>query len=116
MKKDNKKIIVLIDDEEIFGRNFSKFLRDRGYDARYYSRPESSIELECGEFDLLMIDNEINGFQNGEVVIEYVKEKYPNKPIISISGYDRKIPGANVHLVKPIHLEETIGLIKKLLT
>lgn len=118
----NKKRIMLIDNEEGLCRMMEQILLDDGYLAKGYTSPVKAMEeFRPGAWDMVISDIKMPGM-NGLEVLQLVKEKEKDIPVIMITAYatvDMSIQalrkGAYDMLTKPFEPEELIYRIKNAL-
>jgi DNA-binding NtrC family response regulator len=114
-----KKRILLIDNEEGLCRMMEQVLLDNGYLARAYTSPVKAMEeFRPGSWDLVITDIKMPGM-SGLEVLQMVKEKEKDIPVIMITAYatvDMSIQalrkGAYDMLTKPFEPEELVYRIK----
>ena len=122
---DDKKRILVIDDEELLIRSMSRLLEKFGhqvYTAKNADDAEAMAEEE--EFDLIICDIRMPG-KNGVEIVKtiqrfLVSKKRQKIPIIFVTGFvDEQIEQEAkkleplAYLLKPFDLEELMGIIKK---
>lgn len=117
--------ILVIDDEELITKTFSRFLEKRGLDVLIAKRNEDAIAfVEENDFDVIISDIRMPG-QDGvqtirqiEKVLESQKRKRP--PVIFITGFSDKNMEAEAKkldhvafLYKPFESEELLSAINR---
>jgi DNA-binding NtrC family response regulator len=118
----DKKRILLIDNEEGLCRMMEQILLDNGYLARAYTVPQKAVEeFKPGAWDLVITDIKMPGM-SGLEVLQKVKERQKDIPVIMITAYatvDMSIQalrkGAYDMLTKPFEPEELIYRVKNAL-
>jgi two-component system, NtrC family, nitrogen regulation response regulator NtrX len=86
-KKTGKYNILLIDDEESIRNTLSAVLRDEGYKVTTAPEGETGIkEVTAGNTDLVLLDIWMPGM-DGIEVLKKIKEKWPEIPVVMISGH-----------------------------
>lgn len=109
--------VLAVDDDALVLMNVSSMLEDLGFHVREAASGTEALRLleEHGSFDLLITDHAMPKM-TGAQLIEYVREQWPELPVIVASGY-ADIPGgfpAGVpRLAKPFgqdELAEAIGV------
>ncbi len=65
-------------------------------------------------YDVAIVDRSLP-FVDGDVVIEKLKEKYPQKPVICTSAYGTMVAKADAHLYKPFSLDSLEALVNRML-
>lgn len=118
------KKILLIDDEELLTKSFSKLLEKQGYEVYTVKNGADAIAMVEGEdFDLLISDIRMPGQNGVEVVkeIEKLMEKMGKAkfPVIFVTGFaDEKIEEEAkklkplAYLMKPFDVSELMKVIK----
>jgi CheY-like chemotaxis protein len=116
------KRILIVDDSEMTRRLISTAIRGLG-DIEYEEAKdgfEAIQKLPTERFDLLFVDINMPNI-NGLELIDYCKqsEQYHQIPIVIISTEDSHKDqekglelGASAYLLKPIHLDQLIEIIK----
>ena len=118
----NSAHILLVDDEKRICTSLTGILKDEGYKVRAVNDGQAALEvLEEHLPDLMLLDLWMPGM-DGLQVLELVKQRYPNLPVIVISGHGNietavkaaKL-GAYDFLEKPLSLEKTLILVERAL-
>ncbi|QZY54222.1 sigma-54-dependent transcriptional regulator [Crassaminicella profunda] len=79
--------ILIVDDEEAYQDVFKMILEEKGYDTDVAdSGFEALKKLEKDSFDVVLTDLMMEGM-NGTVLLEKIKEKYPELAVILVTGY-----------------------------
>jgi DNA-binding NtrC family response regulator len=118
----DKKRIMLIDNEEGLCRMMEAILSDSGYAVKAFVRSFEAVEeFRAGEWDLVVSDIKMPGM-DGLEVLQRIKAKEPSVPVIMITAYAtvemsiqalRK--GAYDMLTKPFEPEELLYRVKNAL-
>lgn len=118
----DKKRILLIDNEEGLCRMMQQILLDNGYLPHAHTSPVKAVEeFQAGAWDLVISDIKMPGM-NGLEVLQRIKEKERDIPVIMITAYAtvemsiqalRK--GAYDMLTKPFEPEELVYRVKNAL-
>ena len=117
-----KKRIMLIDNEEGLCRMMESILLDHGYLAKAYTSPQKAVEeFRAAAWDLVISDIKMPGM-SGLEVLQAIKEKQKDIPVIMITAYatvDMSIQalrkGAYDMLTKPFEPDELIYRVKNAL-
>ncbi|MDD2271698.1 MAG: sigma-54 dependent transcriptional regulator [Desulfuromonadaceae bacterium] len=118
----DKKRILLIDNEAGLCRMMEQVLLDHGYLARAYTSPQQAVEdFTPSAWDLVISDIKMPGM-SGLEVLQAIKAKQHNIPIIMITAYatvDMSIQalrkGAYDMLTKPFEPDELVYRVKNAL-
>ncbi|NIQ93503.1 MAG: response regulator, partial [Desulfuromonadales bacterium] len=79
--------ILLIDNEEGLCRMMEAVLSDHGYEVRSHTRSFEAVEeFTPGAYDLVVSDIKMPGM-DGIEVLQKIKEKEPEIPVIMITAY-----------------------------
>jgi DNA-binding NtrC family response regulator len=118
----DKKRILLIDNEAGLCRMMEQILLDHGYLPRSFTSPQKAVEeFSNGVWDLVISDIKMPGM-SGLDVLQAIKSKQPNIPVIMITAYAtvemsiqalRK--GAYDMLTKPFEPDELVYRVKNAL-
>ena len=113
--------ILLIDDDKNTANGLRKILLQDGYDTScVYTGNEAISLIDTEHFDIVITDMklpDISGFS----IIEKVKKKDPDIPVIMITAFsslqtaiDAMKKGADDYLTKPVNIEELELILKKI--
>ncbi len=119
---ENKKNILLVEDDDSLGYLLSEYLKLKGFDIAWVKNGSLALkELEKKKFDLAVLDvmmPEMDGY----TLADKMKLTYPEIPFIFLSAKSLKIDvlkgfskGAEDYLKKPIDEEELVIRINILL-
>ena len=123
---DQKKTILVVDDEEDISDYISTVLEDNGFDTLVASDGQQALEsIKKVKPDLITLDvsmPERSGVRFYRDVKE--SEEYKNIPVIIISGVDasfekfistrRQVPPPDGYIRKPIDKAELVEVVRKL--
>jgi two-component system response regulator ResD len=121
MENDKKRILIIEDDDEM--RSLLKdFLEEEGYEADSAEKGTYAFKkLMTDPFDLIITDIRMPGYTGLEILPE-LKKLQPRIPIIVITAFGgeevhlRALErGANAYLEKPVHLLQLRTLIHKMI-
>lgn len=118
----NKKRILLIDNEQGLCRMMEQILLDSGYLVRAFTSPLQAVsDFVPGSYDLVITDIKMPGM-SGLEVLQKIKEKDKDVPVIMITAYatvDMSIQalrkGAYDMLTKPFEPDELVFRVKNAL-
>ncbi|MEJ0103556.1 MAG: response regulator [Bacteroidota bacterium] len=116
------KILVIDDDRDICSL-LNRFLTRKGYTVSENYKGKTSIEyLKENKPDLVLADFRLEDM-DGTILLQKIKEIYPDMPVIIITGYsdiktavDIMKAGAFDYVVKPLLPDEILMTIQKALT
>ena len=123
MVQQNKKVLLVDDNEDVL-QTITKYLEQKDYTVVATNDGLDALkhcELENGDFDLLITDLVMPSI-SGVGVISIVKERYPDMPIIAITGWGEHPEAlaaearADIVLEKPFELDEFNRIIQDLLS
>ena len=78
--------ILIVDDEESIRFTFEAFLQDEGHEVASAADLKGGLSnLELGGFDLVFLDI-LLGRDSGLDILKICREKYPNLPVVMITG------------------------------
>lgn len=100
--------ILLVEDEPRI-RDIGRIaLEHVGYEVLVAKDGDAALKLmgETERIDLLISDLIMPGSVSGEKLLVWARERYPNIPILLISGYAENIPAGYRFLAKPFSLAE----------
>ncbi len=114
--------ILVIDDDVDMCLLLKRFLTKNGYEVALTHNGKKALEeLENSEPNLVLCDFRLEDFDGKELLIK-IKEKYPQTPVIIVTGYsDIKVAvdvmklGAYDYVTKPLFPDEILLSIKKAL-
>lgn len=115
--------ILIVDDNPVFSTTLKDLLQARGY--RVVTEREAGEVLTHLERDhplLVLLDLKLDSSE-GVSVLQEIREKYPTKPVVLMTGYREEMGGAiekglkiGVYscLYKPLEIEVLIGAIEEI--
>lgn len=120
----DKKILV-VDDEELLTKTFSKILEKKGYEVFIAKRGEDACAMAEEEmFDLIITDIKMPGMDGIETIkrlkVVFLEKKISCPPIIFITGFADEKQEANAkkltpvaYILKPFDLEMFLQIVQK---
>ena len=110
--------VLLVDDEEDFVTTLAERLELRGINTQIAINGESALEtIEVSPPDLVVLDVMMPGL-GGIDVLQRIKTKHPQLPVILLTGHGSKTQGeegirngAFDYLIKPLNIDELIQKI-----
>ncbi len=125
MKKglENKKTILVVDDEEIMRSFLGDLLEDDDYNVEQVSSGEEAIaSVKKKHYDLVITDIRLQG-KDGFDVLSEIKKISPETKVVLITGYSLDEEGkeyinkgADGFLLKPFDISNVREITKKLLS
>ena len=109
----DRKTILVVDDSQDIRELAENYLRSLGYRVLAAQSGEDAMALleRYGEVDLLFTDIIMPGGMNGLQLVEKVRERQPDLPVLLATGYMEDLPGHSLSgpmtiLSKPFQLAE----------
>jgi DNA-binding NtrC family response regulator len=114
--------ILVVDDESIVLDSCKRVLEADGFDAYLVPSADKALEaIEYGDFALILIDVKMPG-HDGIYLMREVKEKWPDIPIIVMSGYhtletieEAIETGADAFIPKPFTPDELLEALRQVI-
>ena len=114
--------ILVIDDEPVILNSCRKVLEEDGFDVYLVPSADEALKAMKKEvFDLLLVDVKMPK-HDGIYLMQKVKEKWPDVPIIVMSGYptpdtitDGAKMGADAFIAKPFTPDELLETIRQVI-
>jgi len=114
--------ILVIDDEPVILNSCRKVLEQDGFDVYLVPSADEALKAMKKEvFDLLLVDVKMPK-HDGIYLMQKVKEKWPDVPIIVMSGYptpdtitDGAKMGADAFIAKPFTPDELLETIRQVI-
>jgi CheY-like chemotaxis protein len=109
--------ILIVDDQPYLRELFSEELMDEGYSVASVPDADSVWEyLRSSKPDLILLDLYLDGFEGWDV-LQGIKSKYPQLPVLIVTAYDSyaedpRVSQADGYLVKSFTALD--GLKKKI--
>lgn len=118
--KDDKKRILVIDDDKSILRAFTRILQKNGYEVDIAETGKEALDkAETGCYDLSLIDVRLPDMDGTDLLskmqktmVETVKIMITGFPSLE-NGVKALDEGADAYLVKPVKPEELLTLIKE---
>ena len=114
--------ILVIDDEPVVLNSCRKVLQEDGFDVYLVPSADEALKAMKKEgYDLLLVDVKMPK-HDGIYLMQKVKEKWPDVPIIVMSGYstpdtitDGAKMGAEAFIAKPFTPDELLESIRQVI-
>jgi DNA-binding response OmpR family regulator len=118
--KENKKTILVVDDDKSILRTFSRILQKGGYEVAVAETGKEALEkAETGRYDLALVDIRLPDM-DGIDLLNKMQKTMRETIKIMITGFPSlengvKVldGGADAYLVKPVRPEELLMLIEE---
>ncbi|RJP16648.1 MAG: response regulator [Candidatus Abyssobacteria bacterium SURF_5] len=118
----NRQSILLVDDDQEFRKAMKKMFEKSGYDVTVAADgQEALVALSGKSFDLIISDLRMPNL-NGMELMEELKRRKINLPVIFITAYgevesymDLMNLGAFEYINKPVKGHEILGVVRKAL-
>ena len=118
-----EKKILIIDDEELIIKSFTKLLEKNGYNVFVAKKGEDALVIsEEEDFDLIIVDIKMPGINGVETVKSLYELKGKKTPTIFISGYaedelQKQAEALNpvAYINKPFDISELMNKIKEVI-
>ena len=79
--------ICILEDEKTLAISIQEFLEDSGYEVEYYTNSEEAFDnIYANSYDLLLLDVNVNGEQNGFELLVQLRESSIKTPAIFITS------------------------------
>ena len=122
MKKENKKTILLIEDDEAVLFAMERYLRSVGFELIIAKDGIEGIKkVKSGGYDLVITDIVMPHVSGTGIVTVLKKNVNPQIPIIAITGYGKEAEAvameknADLVLTKPVQMKELENHIERML-
>lgn len=111
--------VLLVDDEDIFARNISRLLRNRGYEVTAVNSGDAAIRiLEKGQFDVMVLDLKMPGL-DGIATLSELRKLGLGIDTLVLTGHgsiDTALEGMKLgaydYLTKPCDIEDLVRQIE----
>ena len=117
MNKNQKKKILVVEDDGLFLWSLDHFLKKEGYEVCPVASSELAFDMAQNQsFDIVISDFHLPGF-NGRELIKKVKALQPEAKTILMSAYQRDETGKDEETLLDAYLDKPVelGMLKKLL-
>ena len=109
---ENKRSILIVDDEDSIRETLSDILSEEGYDVRATDGAQNALkEIEREEPHVIITDLRMSTSDEGIRLLQYIKNNYPYIQTIIMTGHgetetylDARTYGAYGFLVKPFNV------------
>ena len=108
--------ILLVEDNDLLRSMFSDVLTDAGYNVMAAEDGPAAATLlrEQAQFDALLTDIKLPGSMNGLAVGQLFRERYPDCPIVYMSGAPDRLPQTSLQSGKDFVLKKPCTLTQLL--
>ncbi len=114
--------VYLVEDDKSLNKILTSYLKNEGWDVKSFQNGLSAKDAIDEKPDIWILDimlPDIDGFE----LINIIKDKYPDKPVIFISARDQDLDritglekGSDDYIAKPFSPRELVIRIKKIFT
>jgi two-component system, NtrC family, response regulator HydG len=118
-----EKSILIVDDDPEFAKTLKDILESRNYRVETEFNAENVISRMEQEYKLVVLLDLKLGNKDGTEVLRDIREKYPTKPVILVTGYGKEMKGAidkgfdtgaYACLYKPFQIDTLIEMIEEI--
>lgn len=115
-----KTSILVVEDEENIRTALTRWFELRGFDAEQACDGLEAVQMcDSKRYDIITMDLEMPRM-NGVQAIGQIREKYPDIPIVVLTGYlshteESSLAGASRVLAKPMPLRELEKVVRELI-
>lgn len=115
--------ILVVDDDPNFSKTLKDILTLRGFNVETESEPQNVMEHLERDYKLTVLLDLKLGAMSGVDVLQTIREKYPDKPVVVVTGYRREMGGsiekanaigAYICLYKPFETDTLLQLIEEI--
>ncbi len=109
--------VLYVDDDEMVRESTAALFHSIGLPVQLAVDGPSALEqLEQTDFDLVMCDHGLPGM-NGAAVLKEIKRRWPQLPVVIVSGWSRPIAADAVQpdafLEKPVTYDDLVAVLKR---
>lgn len=113
----NRKSILIVDDEELFGTILMRFMEKEEYVVSYCNNPSDALLLSRKRnFDIIVTDYDMPGM-NGADFAKLMRCRFADSLIVGLSCETREsaflAAGANAFFEKPVDFRKLISSIRQ---
>lgn len=107
--------ILIVDDDALVRTALARVLLDAGYHVTSLADPRVVLATwDTVGYDLVILDESMPGL-SGSRLLAAIRGHDAGMRAISISGLERPVEGAQLHLTKPVSTGELLGAVRRLL-
>jgi len=119
---DEKKSILIVDDDESTRRSLSLILGKKGYETETAGTGKEALEKAQGRFfNLALLDIRLPDMEGVELLMP-LKRMHPNMIVFMITGYPSletsvrtSLEGALAYITKPLNMDTVLTAVRKAL-
>ena len=116
-----KRIINVVEDEKDLNELVKRYLEKEGYEVHSYLTYDDAIKAIDEPCDLWSLDIMLDD-KSGYDLIEEIKSRYPNKPVVFVSARDKEFDriiglekGSDDYITKPFSPKELVLRINNII-
>lgn len=118
-----EKSVLIVDDDPNFCKTLKGILASRGYGVETEIDPEAAISHLTEDYKLVVLLDLKLGDHDGTDILEKIRQKYPTKPVILVTGYGEEMAdtinkglniGAYALLYKPLEIDLLVKHIEEI--
>lgn len=114
--------ILVVEDDDLMAQMYRYFFENRGDQLSIYASGQAVLaglnQFGGIDYDIAIADRTLPDMA-GDVIVNNLKQRYPQRPIIKISGHDYSCPyglrPSDAFLKKPFGLKELGDMVDSLL-
>ncbi len=116
-------IILIVDDDPNFLKTLDDVLTSRGYQVKTQVEAAKVLgDLEAQDSLVVLLDLKL-GSVNGVDILKQIRDKYPTKPVVMVTGYRQEMGhsiekgfklGACTCIYKPFEMNAIIDLVEEI--
>lgn len=107
--------LLIVDDDPLVRTALSRVLIDAGYQVTALADPRTVLATwDTIGYDAVILDESMPGL-TGSKLLEAIRAHDAGVRAISISGLDRPVTGAQVHLTKPVSTADLLRTVRQVI-
>ncbi len=107
--------VLIVDDDTLVRTALARVLLDAGYQVTALADPRIVLATwDTVGYDLVILDESMPGL-SGSALLDAIRKHDAAMRAISISGLERPVQGAQLHLTKPVSTGELLAAVRRTL-